>query len=74
MKQRYFYSGLSPMNVSRSVIDSTFELCLRCFFGVDFVGSGTLRDVLQAKSFARSLTRSLQPTVARSVVANSKRG
>ncbi len=60
--------------VSRFAIDPTFEFCLRCFFSVDFVGSGMLHDVLQAKSFARSLTRSLQPTATRSVVANSKRG
>ncbi len=60
--------------VSRFVIDSNFELCLRCFFSGDFVGLGMLHDVLPAKSFARSLTRSPQPTGARSVVANSKRG
>ncbi len=36
-----------------------------CFFSVDFVGSGMLRDVLPAKSFARSANRSLQPTGAR---------
>ncbi len=55
---------------SRFIIDSIFELCLRCFFSVDFVGPGMLRDVLLAKSFARSSNRSLQPTGARSVVAN----
>ncbi len=61
-------------HVSRFVIDSAYELCLRCFFSVDYVGLGMLHDVLPAKSFARSLTRSLRPTDARSVVANSKRG
>ncbi len=60
--------------VSRFVIDSSIELCHLCFFSVDFVGSGMLRDVLPTKSFARSLIRSLQPTGAKSVVANSKRG
>ncbi len=55
---------------SRFVIDSTFELCLRCFFGVDFVGLGMLHDFLSAGSS----TQSLQPTGARSLVANSKRG
>ncbi len=34
------------------VIDSVFELGLRCFLGVGFVGSGMLRDVLPARSFA----------------------
>ncbi len=53
---------------SRFVIDSTFELCLRCFFSVDFVALGMLHYVLLAKS-----TRSLQPTGARIMVANSKR-
>ncbi len=60
--------------VSHFVNDSTFELCLRCFFSVNFVGLGMLHDVLLAKSFARSLTRTLQLIGARSVVANSKRG
>ncbi len=41
---------------SRFIIDSTFELSLRCYFSVDFVGSGMLRDVLPAKSSARSST------------------
>ncbi len=61
-------------HMSHFVIDSTLELCLWCFFSVNFVGVGMLHDVLPAKSFARSLTRSLRPTDARSVVANSKRG
>ncbi len=57
--------------VSRvSHFDSAFELCLRCFFSVEFVGLDMLRDVMPAKS----LTRSLQRIGARGVVANSKRG
>ncbi len=56
------------------VIDSMFELCLQCFFSVDFVGSGMRHDVLPPKSFARSLTPSLQFIDVRSVEANSKRG
>ncbi len=55
-------------------VNSIFELCLRCFFSVDFVASGMLRDVLPAKSSARSSTPSLQCIGARSVAANSKRG
>ncbi len=39
------------------VIDSSLELCLRCYFGVNFVGSAMLRDLLSAISFARSLTK-----------------
>ncbi len=50
-------------------VNSIFELYLRCFFSVDFVGSGMLRDVLPAKSSARSSTPSVK-----SVAANSKRG
>ncbi len=56
-----------------TIIDSTFELCLRCFFSVDFVGLGMLHDVLAAKPFAKPSTRNLQPPGARSVVAKSKR-
>ncbi len=44
-------------------VNSIFELCLLCFFSVDFVGLGMLRDVLPAKSSVG----------ARSVAANSKR-
>ncbi len=55
-------------------VNSIFELCLRCFFSVEFVGSGMLRDVLPAKSSARSPTPSPQCIGARSVAANSKRG
>ncbi len=43
------------LRAPRFVIDSIFELCLRCFFSVDFVGSDTLRDVLPAKSSIQSL-------------------
>ncbi len=55
-------------------IDSTVELCLRCFFSIDFVGSGMLRDVLLAKSSARSSTLSPQSIGVGSVAANSKYG
>ncbi len=55
-------------------VNSIVELGLRCFSSVDCVGSGRLRDVLPAKSSARSLTRSLQLIGTRSVVANSNRG
>ncbi len=51
-------------------VNSIFELCLRCVFSVDCVGSGMLRDVLSAKSS----TPSPQCIGARSVAANSIRG
>ncbi len=57
--------------MSRFVIDYTFELCLLYFVRVNFVGLGMLHGVQPAKSFARSLTRRLQTTGTRSVVANS---
>ncbi len=44
------------------VIDSNFELCLRCFISVDLVDLGMLQDVLSAKSFVWSATRSPQQT------------
>ncbi len=48
-------------------VNSIFELCLRCFFSVDFVSSGMLRDVLPAKSYARSSTPSPQRIGARRI-------
>ncbi len=55
-------------------VNPIFELGLRCFFGVDFVGLGMQRDVLSAKSYARSSIPNPQFTDVRSVLANSKRG
>ncbi len=34
-------------------VNSISELCLRCYFSFDFVGSGMLRDVPPSKSSAR---------------------
>ncbi len=78
--------GVQVLTMSRTVTDhaqrscvlcavnSIFELCLQCFFSVDFVGSCMLRDVLPAKSYASLSTPSPQCIGVRSVAANSKRG
>ncbi len=55
-------------------VNSIFELCLRCFFSVDFIDSGMLPDVLPAESSASLSTPSPECIGVRSAAANSKRG
>ncbi len=55
-----------------SVIDSTFELCLGCFFSIGSFSLGMLYGALPAKSFARSSTPTLHQIGSESVAANAK--